>query len=117
MSEVAHDVSGLRVRYLRVVPLEAVGGGAMRVCVYGIPPGGVHGKRICRSLEPAGEDDELPPAVYTLRTAEGVNAKYQPLNHRDYGWSKWCSDKVEISNVRLKRKQDAKEQAQGVGWE
>jgi len=34
--EVAHDLRGLRARYLRITPLEAEGGGALRVGLYGL---------------------------------------------------------------------------------
>ena len=88
-SEVAHDLRGVRARYLRIVPLEAVGMGALRVGVYGMTAaaaaveGGVAGE---------GGGEEAPePISYTLRTCpEGVNQRFTHCEKYTYrGGHRW----------------------------
>ena len=79
-SEVAHDVRGLRARFLRIVPLEAQGLGALRVGVYGqsAAPAAAASFGVVHAV--AGNDgaEEAPePIRYTLRRlGERLNTRY-----------------------------------------
>lgn len=90
-SEVAHDVRGLRARYLRIVPLEAEGMGALRVGVYG------HTATDAFAPESGGVGDaEAPePIAYCLRTCPpSLNTRWTHCAKHTYrGGSRrdsWC---------------------------
>ena len=90
--------SGVRARYLRVVPVSNVNGGAMRVGVYGFDDaGGAEGGKRGRKgslAKPKGcpdsramANDETTPSLitYTLsRPAEDANARY---HHHNVMWN------------------------------
>lgn len=89
-TEVAHVIDlafkgGLVCRYLRLVPLESEGGGALRIGVYGEPVDGQQPKACSRCGGRHGErsthqqaDDELPEVItYTLTMpSESFNCKW-----------------------------------------
>jgi len=120
VSEVAHDVRGLRARHLRFIPTEVEGGGAMRVGIYGRRTTAVgcsagasgaiasaaHGQR--RHAE-AADDEELALVKYTLRTCpDKVNARY--THRRSYSRCRcsWClGDLASRSRMRFQRKMGA----------
>jgi len=77
--EVTHDVRGLRARYLRFVPLEVTGGGAMRIGVFGTACASMaaRGAAALGGRGVSGGDDPPEPITYTLRTCPtSVNTKY-----------------------------------------
>ena len=81
--EAVHDVRGLRARYLRWVPLEVEGLGALRVGVYGMTSAAA---ALVGSAAGAESGEEAPdPIRYTLRTlGDSVNIKYSYCEKHTY---------------------------------
>lgn len=84
-SEVAHDVRGLRARYLRIVPLEAVGMGAMRVGVYGHTAATAAAADALGGGGEGGDGEAPEPIAYTLRTCPpSVNTRWTHCERYTY---------------------------------
>ena len=115
--EVAHDVRGLRARYLRITPLEVEGGGALRVGLYGLGAVALaRGERLATHGDASAAKEPPEPITYTLRTAPpSLNTKYthcERHTHRGkmYGWE--CVPK---SSKRAARRMQAwAEEANGA---
>lgn len=82
-SEVAHDMRGLRARYLRFIPLEVEGMGALRVGVYGHTAAAA-AEGGCAGGEGGGEE-KPDPISYTLRTCpEELNTRWTHCEKHTY---------------------------------
>lgn len=93
-SEVAHDVGGVRARYLRITPLEVEGLGALRVGVYGQTASAT-----TRDGEPDATDSaEAPdPITYRLTTIpDGLNTRYTHDERYTYRGGKHARDKWNV---------------------
>ena len=101
-SEVAHSLGGLRARYLRIVPLDVVGEGALRVGVYGQVAAAA---AVCGAASGAKEAPD--PITYTLCSlSEGLNTRYTHRERYTYrggdrGWS--CDMPVSMMGARRLR--------------
>ena len=126
-TEVAHSFTnvgggGLRARYLRVVPLECVGGGAMRVGVYGehvgngasgqVVRGG--GRRSSRRRAESDEDEcDLVEYELTRRAGPKRGGYVHDGSELAYDyWAWWNSTKK--SNLRLRRRLAARREVAEV---
>ena len=140
-SEVAHATSaaagrsGLVCRYLRVVPLDCVGGGALRVGVYGESlrhattpyDAAAEGNHAATASGADGDeraqlcDEEGEPlgVTYTIETAgEAFNPKYCAGKRAAAGCSRcrcsWCKPDVPRSSARLRARLDAANEARST---
>lgn len=105
--EVAHDVRGLRARYLRITPLEVEGGGALRVGLYGLGVAAVaNGERLAGHSAGQTTTEEQPePIAYTLCTAPpSLNTRYTHCERHTYRGHKWqyddCAPKSSLRGAR-----------------
>ena len=114
ITEVAHDVRGLVARYLRIVPLQGEGGGAMRF--------GVYGKTAAKAAATAGGaeqggEDAPEPIAYTLQEVpETVNMKYTSRGWYGRDRYHWYG-REKKSRKRHNRRMDAAREGTECVWE
>ena len=109
--EVAHDLGGLRARYVRITPLDVEGGGALRVGLYGLGAAEVaRGESLASHGDACAAEEPPEPITYTLRTAPpSLNTKYTHCERHVYRYGRdrdWYGRDAR-SKVRLTRRLQA----------
>ena len=117
--EVAHDLGGLRARYVRITPLDVEGGGALRVGLYGLGAAeAARGESLASHGDACAAEEPPEPITYTLCTAPpSLNTKYTHCERHvyRYGRDRDGYGRDARSKVRLTRRLQAwDEGANGV---